>query len=550
MTSATITDRPTTLTKYHNYNLRNAGWPASATCSPDINGEFAPVTTDPVTHTNSNVSFYPALSDYFYSAKAQAVKSASNLNAYSPWELEKFHFGNTPAPTGHFLLNAFYRNRTDASGIPDLYEADRDLDPERCSSIEFYAGRVWYLKPNGEVLFSQILSDITRADRCYQDADPTAEEINDLLDTDGGVIRIRDIGEGKKLVANDNAIFVMASNGVWAISGTDQSGFTAANFQVVKITNAGLLSPASVVLAENNVYYWSKSGIYVIAPDQVTGRPTAQNITENTIQTDYLQISDIGKNWANGVYDSENRRIHWFHNSQNSSVYRFRYCCDLLLDTVLGAFYKWSLPGGRLSDGTPAHVAGAVQRATIGVTVTGEDDDRLKDAALKYFVVDEQSTGTYNYAWAEDRDLSFTDFATSVDGGNEFTTIIETGNDVLGDPTADKYGNYLYGFFERTEREFAAGELKNPSACNFRLKWEWADNESSNKWSGLQSAYYFKRPFLNETSGDFNYGHEVIQTKTRIRGNGKALRIRFESESGKDFKLLGWAIPFSGVTQR
>ena len=46
----------------------------------------------------------------------------------------------------------------------------------------------------------------------------------------------------------------------------------------------------------------------------------------------------------------------------------------------------------------------------------------------------------------------------------------------------------------------------------------------------------------------FNNGFPVVVTKNKIRGAGKALRIRFESESGKDFDFLGWAIAFSGNT--
>jgi hypothetical protein len=546
-----ITNRPTTLTAYHNYNLRNNGWPAESRNSSDINGEFTPVVNDPVAYTNTSLSFYPSLADNFISAKATGVISAANLGAFSPWELQKFNYGNTPAPKGRYILNAFNRNRTTASGIPGLYEADRDLDSERCSSIEFYAGRIWYLKPNGEVLFSQILSDITRADKCYQEADPTAEDINDITDADGGVIRIRDIGEGIKLVANQDAIFVLARNGVWAISGTDTSGFTATNFQIRKLTNAGVESVKSVVLADRNIFYWAKSGIYVITADQVTGLPSAQNLTEQTIQTKYLAIPENARKLANGIYDSENRRILWMYT--NSSGFdgvnwRFRFSDILVFDTALGAFYDWSVPAGRLADGTPTHIAGAVTTDSLGVTVSGEDDERLTEVSLKYFVIDEDSTDNFVYSWAEDRDLAFTDFATST--GTEFDSTIETGNDILGDPTVGKFGNYLHAFFERTETAFDAnGDLTNPSGCNFRIKWDWSDDEVSGKWSALQPAYYFKRPYLNDTSVDFTYGYEIIHTKTRVRGNGKAMRIRFESESGKDFKLLGWSIPYSGVQQ-
>lgn len=36
-------------------------------------------------------------------------------------------------------------------------------------------------------------------------------------------------------------------------------------------------------------------------------------------------------------------------------------------------------------------------------------------------------------------------------------------------------------------------------------------------------------------------GYSVSITKNKIRGRGRALQLRFESEAGKDFNLLGWA---------
>jgi hypothetical protein len=43
----------------------------------------------------------------------------------------------------------------------------------------------------------------------------------------------------------------------------------------------------------------------------------------------------------------------------------------------------------------------------------------------------------------------------------------------------------------------------------------------------------------------FDYGYDVVSTRLLIRGKGKALRIRFKSENGKDFQLLGWAMPYT-----
>ena len=43
-------------------------------------------------------------------------------------------------------------------------------------------------------------------------------------------------------------------------------------------------------------------------------------------------------------------------------------------------------------------------------------------------------------------------------------------------------------------------------------------------------------------------GFPVTLSTHKVRGLANAIRLRFESEQGKDFDLLGWAIVFTGGT--
>ena len=52
----------------------------------------------------------------------------------------------------------------------------------------------------------------------------------------------------------------------------------------------------------------------------------------------------------------------------------------------------------------------------------------------------------------------------------------------------------------------------------------------------------FNETLLPPEDGGFDYGHYVITTKSKIRGTGRAVRLRFESEPGKDMHILGWSI--------
>jgi hypothetical protein len=47
---------------------------------------------------------------------------------------------------------------------------------------------------------------------------------------------------------------------------------------------------------------------------------------------------------------------------------------------------------------------------------------------------------------------------------------------------------------------------------------------------------------------NFDYPETVITTRMKVRGRGRSMRIKFESEQGKDFVLLGYSV-LGGVNQ-
>lgn len=77
-------------------------------------------------------------------------------------------------------------------------------------------------------------------------------------------------------------------------------------------------------------------------------------------------------------------------------------------------------------------------------------------------------------------------------------------------------------------------------------KWDWTTSNSTGRWSAPQQAIRPRRYFIPSDSTDTrNDGFGIWKSKLKIRGKGEALVLRFESETGKDFQLLGWAIPFT-----
>jgi len=362
--------RPTTLTTEHRYNLRNQGWPSSFSCAPNENGEAVlPVITDPIQYTKDKIGVYPSNADVLYLAKLAAAESAASIGTYSPWLLRKYSYGNTPAARGYYILDAFDRNRQSASGLSGTYNPVRDTESRRPVSVAFYAGRVWYLMPDGHLYYSQTVIDISEASKCYQEADPTAEDINELVATDGGEMDVTGIARALRLITVGDQLLILADNGVWSISGGTDTGFTATNQIVRKITDVGVVGPEAAVETEGVVFYWGDGGIYIIAPNQGSGLLEAQNITEATIQTLYNSILPLGKKYARAKYEPRSKKIFWLYNNTvdyDGQTFKHSYNKVLIFDLVLKAFYQYTLPYD--TDNLP-FVCGLIEKESISFTI-------------------------------------------------------------------------------------------------------------------------------------------------------------------------------------
>ncbi len=178
-----------------------------------------------------------------------------------------------------------------------------DRNDSGLTCIAAFSGRLFYSGASSRVIegddkspnlgtfvfFTQVIDSKDNYDKCYQDADPTSENISDLLPTDGGFVVISQADRIFKLVSVRNALIVFADNGVWAISG-GQGGFSATDFSVTKITEVACDAPQTIVSADDVIYFWARGGIYVLATNEITQLPSAQNLTENTIQGFYTNI--------------------------------------------------------------------------------------------------------------------------------------------------------------------------------------------------------------------------------------------------------------------
>jgi hypothetical protein len=457
---------------------------------------------------------------------------------FLPNLLDKLFSGNNRAPRGHFILDAFDKDRSTVSGLSGIAT---EVTNERPNTVTFFAGRVWF-GCNSTVYFSQLLTDTYKAGLCFQEADPTSEDISDLIATDGGVIPIPEISKIVRLVPHGDGVIVFATNGVWQVTGST-NGFTALDISVNKISPIGCKNPTSIVETEEGVFWWSdvgvmgmteKSGIYGPIP----GSFDRSNISESTIQTFFNDIDENIKREVKGVFDARNNRVVWLY--RDADVSASQYNRVLIFDISLGAFYPWKF--SNLSSNSPK-IKGIYVSERL--TFNEEEEVNRYPSTVEYFVM-QGTSGRFSQV----TNGNFVDWETANGTGATYDSYIETGYELFNDAMKRKNITYLFTYLRQTEEGSLGPDLTASSSCYMTIKWDWADDPISNKWT--EPVQIYKAPLRllpMESPADFNTGFPVVITKNKVRGNGKAIQFRYgTSERNRNFDLHGWSIVVTGET--
>jgi hypothetical protein len=403
----------------------------------------------------------------------------------------------------------------------------------RPEAVAFFAGRVWYAGVDDGVLGTKIYgSQIVERDdqygKCYQQADPTNEFVNALTPSDGVVLIVPELGKVRKMVRAGDSLVVFADNGIWRLSGTNQRGFTPNSFVLRKLSSVGTVSKRSVIDVGGLPILAAREGMYSLTQDSQTGFLSAQSLTENTVETDYLSLTDEAKANIKCIYDDSNKRVFiLFSRTGTASIYDSGY----LLDLKFGAFYPFSMPDDDV------HVAD-------GIALDSSDNTDVK---VKLLAVAKGTEPGFTYS--SFRDMDFVDWASykaintsSTTTGIDAAGYLETGYRVNGEARLRRQAPYISVFLERTETGFNADlSPTNPGSCLMEARWDWTDNSNSGNVDNSQQVYRHKRQYIPSNSSDtFNSGYPVVFTRNRIRGKGNSLHLRFSTEPGKDCRLIGW----------
>ncbi len=407
-----------------------------------------------------------------------------------------------------------YMNPDDASVFELFFSEVQFYTPEltfeRPSCTEFYSGRAFYGGINeGElannIYFTQIIESDEQYGYCYQKNDPTNEHIPDLLADDGGVIKIPEMGTLKKLYAYQTALLAYANNGIWLISGSSGSNFKADDYQVKKISSIGIVSADSLISIKGLPAWWGEDGIYTVKFDANYDSFTPVSLTSESIDRLYRAIPSSNKQYVKGCYDETEQVAYWIYSADEdlpSDVYR--YDSVLCLDGKSQAFYTWEIGAGPLV-------------RTIDYV---KPADRSVEGIIKLMIHRSYNGSTASQTFAEIQNTNYIDWEEEGTGTDYESTFV-TGYKLDGETQRFFQSNYVFVFLETEEN----------ASCFMQGVFDFTTSSAEGKWSTRQQIYN-----ENLTNRGVNF------RRLKVRGKGRALQLKFESESQKPFTIIGWSI--------
>jgi hypothetical protein len=341
---------------------------------------------NPITFYKSSTGKYPNNSEVWWSMKRPPDIGADAppklyLEVFDPGLRYQVFFGETPAPRGHYILNAFHQDRGAASNVSIATE---NAGPNRPQATAFFAGRVFWAGTrsvgfNTNIYFSQILDRAEQAGDCFQLYDPTSETLRDLLPTDGGVITVPEVSVVFHMQSFGDSLLIFCDNGVWRVFGSEGVGFRANDYSVVKVSGVPTISAFSFVNVEGVPMWWNKNSINMMTIDDQTRQIGVQSLTDQTIKTYYMDIPEQSKLYAKGAYNPLTKEVQWLFRSETTEDFLevFNYDRVLVFDTRTQAFVPWTVEHDNVSLNGIFAIGGLAVTETVEEVIHGAAEDNV-----------------------------------------------------------------------------------------------------------------------------------------------------------------------------
>ncbi len=526
-------DTPADLRK-HKYNLLNQGW------YPEVPVQGVSGLRDVLNYWVSNRNDYPSNGDIWW-----LLKNSSNL--YDLTLINQLPRGLGPAPKGHYVLVPYYLDRHGATGLELGNYNTVTSSYQRPSTVAFHNNRAFFagIQASGyhnHLYFSQVLDENNYFNRCYQVADPTTENTVGLLPTDGGEIVITEAGQIIKLVPLQGILLVFCTNGIWGISGNAQFGFTATDYTVFQISGIRASAASSFVLPKDGLpIWWNPDGIFTVKLNpqvqSIQQSVEAVSLTDTILKQYYNNIPSTSKRYVKGAYNPLGNLVQWVYRSTEASsvVENYDYDRILVLNLNSNAFYPWTV--SQITNGPSINgILSSRGRGIVDIieNVTDENDEIVVDASLdnvtdevfsyvpltsefRYTTTVPISGSTYNITFAQNLDAGYMDWATY--NAQDYTSYAITGYKVHGQAQRKFQADSIFVYIDQ----------QDDASCFLQGIWDFANDDSSGRYTSNYQVYS-DRSF---------YG--VQRRRIRMRGRGYALQLKFSSDPGKPFKLVGWS---------
>lgn len=549
----------------HMYNLQNQSWGAPK--SRDTDG----VSVAPSDHYRGTLGLYPSNTEQVWLGLQYKPDGSGNpTERYYPSMSRDLYGTSALAAKGYFIIDAINRgsSRTEAvaannarfPGAVISYTCPSlpDYTNGGATVLAEFAGRMFYGGFTGatiggdarsptladHVFFSQLVKSTGDLLKCYQEGDPTSRDDSELLETDGGFIRVAGADRIIAMVPLGSSLILVCSNGVWAISGGSDYGFSATNYRVDKVSSFGCTAPGSVVEEKGRVYYWGEEGIFVVGKSQV-GDLEVVSITRGRIDSFYQELPISSRISVAGLNDSFSGKIRWLYQGQDEQFF------ELILDTGLGAFYPYriSIPNPEVSVigftlTSPFSQTASVEEVfsttelvladTDGSVIVDSVSSRSALTSVKYLI----KVGS-KYTFGYYRNTSYKDFELYDGIGTDAFAKVVTGTTTTSDSSIRKQIQFLTVNFVQTASLSEEGGLINPTSCLSRVRWDWSIAPEALKWSAKKQIY--RNPKPQEV-----VNFEIVTTRNMVRGQGRAFSVYFETEPDRDCHIAGWSLAVDG----
>lgn len=517
-----IDERPSSLSNAHKYNLYNQGWYASTyTSVGNVNAldRWDTLRTD-----------FPANSDvwWYYTAATDGIGETGGLLFISGDKIRSDTglYGNTPAAKGHYIVNSFSTNRSSQSGVTVTEKTSSGARP---SVVAFFAGRAFYggvsaQGYNSLIYFSQIIERDDQLGKCYQANDPTSKETFDLLDSDGGVIEIQGIANIIDMKVIGEQIFVFASNGVWAIGGSNEGPFRATDYTVSKVSSYPAISRSNIVEVGSLPVWWNYEGIFTMQKNQVGLTSEVTSASNTTIQEFFDLIPQSCKRTAKGTFNDQSQLIYWIYSDDENSP--SSYSNILILDAVSLAFYVFSLPEQGYE------ISGLVSVRSIRPVF---QQDNVVTNLLDQVVVSGPSNVYIETQVGYSAQSKIFKFVTT--SGTSMTFSELSGDDYLDWGLYDYEASFVTGYRIRGEllKKFQTNYLTivtedvDDGSVMMQPLWDYSNSPDSGRHGNPQQAYRSRNL------------RDYQRSRLKIRGTGYSLQFRFFGQTGLPFTIIGWA---------